>query len=209
MADAQKPKTTFLVLDTEGNARTGLRQVALVDLDSATNYFSDTVSDDDGPQRGWDGVGARFWAFVGAQGACVVLVGHNITAHDWPLLMRETSARCADAFEAVRDRVSIVDTLDIVRALVPFEELRDRRQGAVYTHLFHANPKNPHVALGDARALARIARHERFQDAVRADTFRRAPSELRYKAKNAQPKRAARTAPKDGTKRSVEKAAEP
>lgn len=172
------PTITYLSIDTEGVARTGLRQVAAVDIDNHDAFFFDTVTPvlktqnlaPSDASRTWSHVGRRFWEWVGTRGDVVVLVGHNIRAHDMPLLSRESAIACPDAFEKIKKRLFIVDTLDATRTIFPITELRDRRQAAVYAHLFGAEPLQKHTALGDARANAAIATHERVVHFVRDRT---------------------------------------
>ena len=172
----------FVSLDTEGTARSGgLREIAAVNLADHDCFFVDTVTPiglatstslaSSDAARTWAHVGPRFWKWAAEQGDVVVFVGHNIRAHDRPLLLRETAAHCPDEAEHF-SKFFFVDTLDVIRKAIPIDELRDRRQESVYTFLFGGAPPRKHAALADARANAAIASHPRLKALVRDEGMR-------------------------------------
>lgn len=172
-----EPHVAYVSIDTEGTSRTGLKQVAAVLLDDPDTFFFDTVTRGDtsglapsDARRTWAHVGPRFWKWLSNQGDKVVIVGHNVRAHDMPLLTKETKAACPQALEGIKGKFFVCDTLEATRKLVPMEELRDRRQHSVYRHLFGGEPLQRHTALGDARANAAIATHERFEAYVKKES---------------------------------------
>lgn len=186
------PLTVFVSLDTEGTSRTGLREVAAVVIGDEDTYFFDTVTptlkakEGLAPQdarRTWAHVGARFWKWLSELGDEIVVFAHNGIAHDAPLMNNETMLQCPEALVSLRGRLWLVDTLHLVRHEIPFEELRDRQQGAVYKHLFGADPMRRHTALGDARALVAIVEHPRLQPRARAQDVRKQWPELKPRKK--------------------------
>lgn len=166
------PESVALIsVDTEGNSRNGLREIAAVVIDDPDMFFFDTVTPVSASEmklapsdaiRTWTRIGPKFWEWVGERADKIVLVGHNIRAHDAPLLVKETARACQSDFVKIAHRVFICDTLAATRAMIPFEELRYRTQASVYTFLFGGKPLKMHTAMHDARSNAAIAKHERI-----------------------------------------------
>lgn len=166
------PESVALIsVDTEGNSRNGLREIAAVVIDDPDVYFYDSVTPVSVSEmklapsdalRTWSYIGPKFWEWVGERADKIVLVGHNIRAHDAPLILKETARACQSDFDKIAHRVFICDTLAATRETIPFEELRYRTQAAVYTFLYAGKPVKMHTAMSDARTNVAIAKHERI-----------------------------------------------
>jgi DNA polymerase III epsilon subunit-like protein len=156
----------IVAFDTEGSSRSGgIREIGAAAVEDDGVTFCEIVTQRAKAEglapadaaRTWSAVGPRFAAWLARAappGRPVLLVGHNVTRHDLPLLRAETAACCPEVSWA---GVSWADTLEATRAQLP--ELARRDLASVYKHLFGAEPPRhcSHTALADARATAAVA----------------------------------------------------
>lgn len=121
----------------------------------------------------WQVVGRRFWEWLRDHqrtGVPTILVGHNAIAFDIPMLAFELAR--LSGLDPPRGPMYVLDTLHICREVFPKTVLASKRQAKVYEHLFGSEPDDQHNALGDVKALARIAAapvlRRRLEDPQRA-----------------------------------------
>jgi DNA polymerase III epsilon subunit-like protein len=121
----------------------------------------------------WAVVGRRFWEWLRDHqrtGIPMILVGHNAVSFDIPMLANELSR--LSGLEPAKCPMFVLDTLHICREVFPKTVLASKRQAKVYEHLFGSEPDDQHNALGDVKALVRIAAspiiRRRVEDPARA-----------------------------------------
>lgn len=129
----------------------------------------------------WTEVGPRAWNWLlsrqKAAGSRLILVGHNAKKFDAPIFANELKR--LSGLKAAKGPIFVADTLEISRAMYDKGGIKtvaasarpgkpiSNRQADVYIHLFQAAPSDQHSALGDVRALIRIAREQPFRQALK------------------------------------------
>lgn len=122
----------------------------------------------------WSEVGPRVWNWLlerqkRSADTRLILVGHNARRFDAKMLGYELR-RLVNLPRAVGP-IFVADTMIIARDLYPQTVLASKKQVSIYEHLFRTQPTQQHSAIGDVRALLRIARAPDFRKQLKTPEF--------------------------------------
>jgi len=132
---------------------------------SAVNgIYDDDVKD----APSWQTVGSEFFEFVHTHcGDCPTFVAYNGKKFDIPFIMEETKR--TDIILPFKE-IYICDPLFITRANLP--ELKSKKLGCVYEHLFSEPIDGAHNADVDTAALRRVCDHPSISSHLEMYTYR-------------------------------------